>query len=138
MKANSLRIGNLILFPAESNNGLLIPSVIRKVDAIEIGKVTSLNPPSSPSNFEAKIKNCGGIKLTEEWVKKFGFNFQENYWQIKIAEYLKIGFDSERLFLVIDVEADDYYSIQIDLPIKYVHELQNLFFAITGTELEMK
>ena len=123
MKAKDLRIGNLILFPTEANNGLLIPLVIRKVDAIEIGKVTSLNPPSSPSNFEAKIKNCGGIKLTEEWLTKFGFKITDGY------------FHKDDIWLTPDFGLD---GIDPFKPIKYVHQLQNIFFAITGTELEMK
>jgi hypothetical protein len=69
-----------------------------------------------------------GIPLTEKWITKLGFesnmfNWQFGDWRIsKIEDRFNVGYKS--VILVRDMN--------------YVHELQNLFFAITGTELELK
>ena len=56
------------------------------------------------------------IPLTAEWVKRFGLN-QSN--------------------LVGGIYTDGDLYITVDMP-KYVHQLQNLYFALTGEELTIK
>ena len=56
------------------------------------------------------------IPLSEEWVKRFGLN-QSN--------------------LVGGIYTDGDLYITVDMP-KYVHQLQNLYFALTGEELTIK
>jgi len=74
------------------------------------------------------------ILLTEEWLEKFGF-FEKyggcyNRWNIKS-------------FTLIDPE-DDYGNLKGEfifnhtLEVKHVHQLQNLYFALTGEELTIK
>jgi hypothetical protein len=74
--------------------------------------------------------NLNPIALTEEWLLKFGFKYYKswNYWQIKGEHRLKvypcnISFDFRERF---------------HFEIKEVHQLQNLYFALTGEELEIK
>jgi len=74
--------------------------------------------------------NALPIPLTEEWLLKFGF--------IKVLDYpcfrlegLQIefnGFDSQWGSGLLDEKT----------VIKYVHQLQNLFFALKGKELTLK
>ncbi|MBP1165050.1 hypothetical protein JOE44_001934 [Chryseobacterium sp. PvR013] len=74
--------------------------------------------------------NALPIPLTEEWLLKFGF--------IKVLDYpcfrlegLQIefnGFDSQWGSGLLDEKT----------VIKYVHQLQNLFFALKGKELTIK
>jgi hypothetical protein len=67
------------------------------------------------------------IELTEEWLQKFGF---ELYDSVEFRHfYRKNDFDLNQ----------DYQPIDFDcIEIKYVHQLQNLYFALTGKELEIK
>ena len=72
------------------------------------------------------------IPLTEEWLLKFGFvsnPYQDIY-------YIKNGDNS----FVIDINKTrgklELFWKHIDL--KYVHQLQNLYFALTGEELTIK
>ena len=66
------------------------------------------------------------IPLTEEWLVRFGFDYLDlRFWSSKLCIHLK---DNE--FYVL-------YE-QGRLFIQYVHQLQNLYFALTGEELEIK
>ena len=77
------------------------------------------------------------IPLTEEWLVKFGFNEKykstSNRWT-KWAEGVNAGLELH------DCE-DEHGNIHgvflhdFTLEVKYVHQLQNLYFALTGEEL---
>ena len=134
MKVNNLRIGNYIF----AN----IPEMYVVEKRNYIIEITSLNKNESygSSFFEKKPKhihnfNLGKIPLNKKWLSVFGFN----------------EFDSFELINgdIIDVNLKDY-SVWLGGSdacitdhgftaenIKYVHELQNLFFALTGIELEL-
>lgn len=69
------------------------------------------------------------IPLTEEWLVKFGFVKDYSGWQNGI----RIEYDKERQSYVLDTDGNDYLQSPL---IKHVHRLQNLYFALTGEELE--
>jgi len=81
------------------------------------------------------------IPLTEEWLLKFGFekiySLDDSYGPYlmdKIGKYE----DSEFFEYVVSSEDDshggwNYYTKDV----KYVHQLQNLFYSLTQTELEI-
>jgi hypothetical protein len=116
--AKELRIGNIV-----NEFGLPI-----KIDARILLKL---------SEIEVKDKICidlSYIPLTEEWLLKFGF-----VWSIQHqAHYLK-GFD-----YVIDVCNGFCRVIKYKrngdhlIDVKYLHELQNLYWCLTGEELIIK
>lgn len=85
------------------------------------------------------------ISLSEEWLKGFGFE--------KAIGYIRETFDEKSLELAFNTDTaevqwycfyrnvnpgmnDDYVALRKNL--KYVHELQNLYFALTGEELITK
>ena len=68
------------------------------------------------------------IELTEEWLIKFG---HESSFIPDLYEIGKLSFYIDDGICWIDVFGD---SIEI----KYVHQLQNLYFALTGKELTIK
>lgn len=119
MKAQELRIGNLV---------------------IEKGKI---KPMYSISNHNAKdYSTIKPIPLTEEWLLRFGF--------VKEVEYKKkINFSRFHLFQINasnsyndnenEFKVNFYQSKQcVELcRIKHVHQLQNLYFALTGEELTL-
>jgi hypothetical protein len=71
-----------------------------------------------------KYSNLEPILLTEEWLLKFGFQFyfigngdyKSKQWYFE--DFTLCGFNY-------------YYNLEIN----YIHQLQNLFFAIKGKEL---
>jgi hypothetical protein len=67
------------------------------------------------------------IELTEEWLQKLGF---ELYDSVEFRHfYRKNDFDLDENYQPIDFDC---------IEIKYVHQLQNVYFALTGQELEIK
>jgi hypothetical protein len=65
------------------------------------------------------------IPLTEEWLLKFGFEDDNAFFKNRITLYKQDGiFWCDLLWDCIDVN--------------YVHQLQNLYYALTGEELTIK
>lgn len=137
MEAKELRIGNYIRVKGETNNALLV----RCLD----GKLIRTNYLSLQScEFEP-------IPLTEEWLVRFGFikkcDYEQQDWEWGKLSIL----NSRRGVGLYNYTGDrylDYWCITFredvgcgwcDLnEIEYVHQLQNLYFALTGEELELK
>lgn len=110
MDAKELRIGNYVY--AQSGKLVVNRDSIYKVENVNIQSARKYEP----------------IPLTEEWMLKFGF--EESYWQAsgKFAHWIKDGAD----WFDGDLNCIVYYRVT---EIKYVHQLQNLYFALTGEEL---
>jgi hypothetical protein len=72
-----------------------------------------------------------GIPLTEEWLLKFGFTFRKDTGFIGWYSQPVFG-ESIRVFLI----ENGYFKFHsATTVIKYVHQLQNLYFALTNEEL---
>jgi hypothetical protein len=75
------------------------------------------------------LLGCDPIPLNTNWLLKLGFEYNDN-----IGLYQNGGFD-------VDIEDDVYCHFYINeygdwyKDIDYVHQLQNLYFALTGEEL---
>ena len=77
------------------------------------------------------------IPLTEEWLLDFGFAHTE--FDFSAFEEIKGCYELNKLLL--DQSGEDVVSLIIDelyIEIKHVHQLQNLYFALTGKELIKK
>ena len=75
------------------------------------------------------------IPLTEEWLLKFGFEEVDKEraksqasWKIMAKDKFEIEYSTESWFL--NNYKGNHQSIA------YIHQLQNLYFALTNTELE--
>lgn len=68
------------------------------------------------------------IPLTEEWLLKFGF--EEKYGYIKNGVHLNTDYS---LFIEDEIGFNEWTA-----DCEYVHQLQNLYFALTGEELIIK
>jgi hypothetical protein len=125
MEARELRIGNLCKEITPIKNGIMIVSK-RHFENIENNEI-DLFP----------------IPLTEEWLLKFGFKKNESKW-FQINYFTDCSESAEEMGIVFnivsnrcgfyDVENEDGYAMTAKR-IYYVHQLQNLYFALTNTEL---
>ena len=124
MKANELRIGNYIKFH----------NTITKVEVFSIWD----NLIQSDNFAERQLKDFEPILLTEEWLLKFGFSNREGF---SYNEWF-IGFNPithDWMFDICWLVGHDYpFYRNGHFAIKYVHQLQNLYFALTGEELTIK
>lgn len=114
IKPEELRIGNCVVGDGDAKKRLVIVGF----DELEYAHLFS------------------PIPLTEEWLLKFGFKKEDEYNFIK---ELRLGYK-------LRVEAvEGLYSVRINSGdsigyinsrIKHVHQLQNLYFALTGKEID--
>lgn len=84
-------------------------------------------------------ENVNPISISEEWLLKFGFekqdekNFKKEYYRIKIDIIIE---HEDDVRVGISDGTGDLYLKYADY--KYIHQLQNLHFALTGEELAFK
>jgi hypothetical protein len=76
------------------------------------------------------------IPLTEEWLVKFGLKKEQNLRVSSLATWGTLSSDSQSWFSII-AHNDDYSfdSPHFNNAIRFVHQLQNIYFALTGDEL---
>lgn len=113
MKANELRIGNLVYDPFDHCS----------VSILDIDFIAE------------HLKTFKPIPLTEEWLLKFGFVKGESHETGAI--YYNYDIDDKRYHVKM-YNGKATFDIDWLIPCEYVHQLQNLFFALTGTELAIQ
>jgi len=109
MKVTELRIGNYI-----------------NINDVTLYKVDMLY------DDYVNLKYWKPIPLTEEWLVKFGFVYDADSLTFDY-EYNHFVFYLERDFK--DIETFSFDSSFTETKVKYVHQLQNLYFALTNKEL---
>ena len=114
MQASELRIGNLVQTKHAKSN--------YQITAKDILDISQGRFPIDP------------IPLTEEWLVKLGFEkTYESAFRLKYDLPCNfIGFDFSK---TEDKSMDGLRFYGRYFKIKYVHQLQNLYFALTGEEL---
>lgn len=123
MKATELRIGNLIQDTRHPERNC---TVFRLTNGNDFN-ITHQYDKSKELSYTNE--NCDALKpisLTEEWLVKFEWEIMkgENYYFLD-NNYFSINPNGQLYYM------NDYTAVDI----KYVHQLQNLYFALTGEEL---
>ena len=117
MGAKDLRIGNLIY---SKRCGCNFHKGVIEIDFEAFRKIHLFDG----------LNGLEPILITEEWLLKFGFKeVIVDSWYSKLAKNKNTIIISKSGLVAIN---DDKPIIAIE----YVHQLQNLYFALTGTELE--
>lgn len=127
MKANELRIGNYIWLESKQKEYQI--SSGHDIEEID----------DAPLNFDAQP-----IPLTREWLLKFGFEKNNQSYQVVYTINVEDEYEQDytsKLYLGLDGQY--FIGIPYELfrgksKIQYVHQLQNLYFALTGEELTIK
>lgn len=88
------------------------------------------------SNDNRKLSRFKPLEINEHWLISLGFSKNVR----KLETIYRLGqFEYATSCKSIDIEFEGLECcITHTTDVKYVHELQNLFFAFTGTELEYK
>lgn len=129
MKTSELRIGNLLEF----SNGIQ-PSKI-----VMVGRrfFSSASIEKEDNDFEI-TPHYRPILLTDEWLLKAGFEKDDTGVDIYDQDYHEWYQKELPIIGIICQSSDKSYLFDENtdtLRIKYVHQLQNLIFALTGEEL---
>ncbi len=125
MKANELRIGSIVKSLVNDEDFSIVEEIGYRAS---LGYYVSLNNQHSGVWLQHQERDLIlGLPLTEEWLLKMGFKkIKTNncvYWTLNNVDVW---------------ELNGIYANENDLPIQSVHELQNLYFALTKKELTMK
>ena len=118
MDVKELRVGNYFI-PITDNGYELEP---RKIKVSEFLLLSERPEKAKP------------IPLTEEWLIKFGFEMVQmdsNSGKYEVYSKYKLTYNTFHGWWLFNKRLDR-------TPVKYVHQLQNLYFALTGEELPIK
>lgn len=127
MDAKDLRIGNYVEFLGEHKELLYLTKHNGKNETV-------IYYVGFKNHIPVMFSHLRPIPLTEEWLVKFGVGYIEQYyalndlklWQINKGKYM------------VGIHIDDYFHQLTGYDIEYVHQLQNLYHALTGKELTIK
>jgi hypothetical protein len=129
MKAKELRIGNYV-------NNEQRTEIIDGIDQYRV-QCHLLSDKSRETLYEVPLGLIKPIPLTEEWLLKFGFEYIEE------VDVFTLGDFSIRSYLRINSGWSIYWCDEANLKLSYIlndltnlHQLQNLYFALTGEELQ--
>lgn len=144
-----LRIGNFVSTNCEPMNTisggiyevLIIDS--REKFGKSSGYVTITTDDPIFNNAGTWCKNLEPIPLTPEILEKCGFkkSIGDSYLEkIDIYEndYITLSSNFNLLYETYEDGNEKWYYEKLDRKIQYVHELQNIYFALSGEELEVK
>lgn len=128
MNANELRVGNLVSYHENI-------SVVHGITDPDYGNGIHIHYEHTCIGCDEKL--IEPIPLTGKWLLKFGF---KKYFDNNNESYFRINDD---MFITADyyvyLMGDDAFEcLKLKRKIKYIHQLQNLYFAITGEELTIK
>ena len=112
MKANELRIGNWVMYSSK----------------IQVNENKIRECVDHPERF-------GTITLTEEWLKRFGFEQHHDDCSNGVMYIKDIFSEHPKTWGVYPNEVGSGIVIKDSIKLEHVHQLQNLYFALTGEEL---
>jgi len=125
MEAKDLRIGNLIQLTEDwykehpnlynTQKVIIVNDISAEHLADDIYYIAGYN-----------TEDVEGIPLTEEWLEKLGFEKDAKGFWFVMGQFYEI----RKIFNTFSYQGNLNYE-----PIKYVHQLQNMFYAMTGAEL---
>lgn len=121
IQINELRIGNLIQ-----------EGKIEQIDN-SIDEVYYSGDGYYQSNY---CCNINPILLNKEWLSKFGFEKSDKRFDYFSRTHYFLYIKKIDLTGDLVINVDEYGNIKNSYShIKYIHQLQNLYFALTNTEL---
>ena len=122
MKPTELRIGNLVMY-----NGEVVK--VEKITKKKIGY--HRHKGETRMNF-ARLFDIEPIRITDELLLKNGFEQCDYMFKTLFIEMYEVG---NGWHLHID---NEHFETALSITIKYVHQLQNTFYLVTGKGLEIK
>lgn len=141
MKTTELRLGNYITDGTFQYSVVGInfdESIWGSIDKVVNHVKAETEDYYKQGDYHLNIENVQPIPLTEEWLLKFGFEKVIHAYVMGIHNRIFSGlmkFQFDRLLQMWVFSVGKYKDIT---RIEYVHQLQNLYFALTGDELEIK
>lgn len=133
INVKELRIGNL--FMDDEGDCCVLTGMEPYGDIVrcdgEEGCVLLYDGLEDKKEYEVESRSAYPYELTEEWLLRLGFKKYPWGFSSEIAKEKRIA-----------LTLNDFFAFGRQghelLPIETVHQLQNLYFALTGEELQIK
>jgi hypothetical protein len=151
MLANELRVYNYIYKKIHKKDTPLevveVLSIDSSFDVLDVKNIDGYITEQCP------LKDFEPILLTEEWLLKFGFKVKDRKSNLNTDIFYIPTFEIDYCLFYADFRLDyglyveytdspfpedDEKLYPITFGIKYVHQLQNLIYSLTGEELTIK
>lgn len=138
MEAKDFRIGNLLLCSGTYQ------TIFTIIDAggDPLVRIGTCIPGRYKLYKERFLSECQPIPLTPELLIKFDFIFKQNisydYYYKSFLQTDTKGCQQESVFSLGRKGSEVFINNNWICGIEYVHQLQNLYFALTGKELTLK
>lgn len=137
--AKEIRIGNVIW---ASNSFTPGPEDFYEIIVASINDIDKVVRDSQENGYSFDM--LYGVPLTPEWLTKFGFvesnSYTENVRRFRKDNFTQLADYGGQMIVLPEggfaYLSCGYYENEIDCA--YVHQLQNLYFALTGEELTIK
>lgn len=125
MKATELRIGNLV---NRNFYDYYRPSRVTGYDLWHSEELADVK-------HWAEWNAISPIPLTEEWLLKFGFEKKPPNMPLYYKDRIFVNMGNHGIVHIM--ASENTYTIPVQFDGFKVHQLQNLYFALTGEELEV-
>lgn len=132
MTTNDLMLGNLIVYKDQVREVVSINQEQLKLRSL----YESFDRVDNTSDV-VNVEECLGIPLNEDWLQALGLIADpENH----VYEEVWYNFPDERFSIKLNTSAPHKVELEYVIILKmvrFVHELQNLYFIITGEALKV-
>lgn len=130
IKDTELRKGNLLLLSVNYKDN------IHRVDEIYTDEVKVTSVEDGGCFPVMKLRTCNPIPLTPEWLERCGFARDRNGWGKPGSQFSL----TDKLFpcwldrMLWPGGLPSFHRVAL----QHLHQLQNLYFTLTGEELQIK
>lgn len=131
LEVKQLKIGNHV-FDKFRNREVLVWGIEANHDQIVV------NYANGSGIYTVNLKDVEIIPLTEEWLLKFGFKVDYMNLDVLICAYYGENPLTKDYVLELKNVGNGWFYHNGHFKIDFVHQLQNLYFALCGEELELK
>jgi hypothetical protein len=142
MKASELRIGNFVTLSEKQRQELWYNQIHAQKEFFVVKTIYSDNDISIEVDDEIidiSENDVEPIPLTEEWLLKFGFIKEYNDDERENRDCFYLNNSDDSFYINYDISYNGWYlgasTYGFLKSFEHVHQLQNLYFALTNTEL---
>lgn len=141
MKAEELRIGNYVKIDSGIGKvvSLMSNTFCNECANDDYNITIEMGDGTFREEEETKVE---GIPLTEEILLNCGFEKINHIYGYSFYSFNRNSLEDEKVYMPLDVYLNPNYAkiakFTVQQNVEYVHQLQNLFYAINGKELNIQ